>query len=386
MDFEFTEEQRMLKKNVSDFLSKEIAPIVDERERHGPFTREEVVGFIKKLMPSGVYIGALPEEYGGMGLNNVTMGILTEELSRVWASLAATIGIAQLAPKNIPSASEELRQKFMPQILEGELIGCSAITEPNAGSDATHIETTAVLDGDTYVINGTKTWISNGTIADVCMLLAVTDKSKGPLGMSTILVEKAVSPWEAKELHKIGWRCFPTGEMYFTDCRVPKINIAMGDIASGYKRTMQEFEVARSGMAIMAAGICQAAIEAAINYARERKQFGRPIGSFQLIQEMIADMIAETEAARLLGYRAFCLIDKGVRARLESSLAKAYACEAAVRVTSKAIQIHGAVGLSDEYPVERYFRDARMLTIPDGATQIQKLIVGRESIGIKAFV
>ncbi|MBM3141503.1 MAG: acyl-CoA dehydrogenase [Chloroflexi bacterium] len=385
MDFEFTEEQRMLKKNVRDFLSKEIAPIVDERERHGPFTREEVVGFIKKLMPFGFYIGVLPKEYGGMELDRITMGVLNEELSRVWASLAATIGIAQLAPLNIADAPDELRQKFIPQILEGELIGCSAITEPNAGSDASHIETTAMLDGNTYVINGTKTWISNGTIADVCMLLAVTDKSKGPLGMSTILVEKAASPWESKELHKIGWRCFPTGEMYFTDYRVPKMNL-LGDVATGYKRTMREFESARSGMAIMAAGICQAAIDASISYARERKQFGRPIGSFQLIQEMIADMIAETEAARLLGYRAFCLIDKGVRARLESSLAKAYACEAAVRVTSKAIQIHGAVGLSDEYPVERYFRDARMLTIPDGATQIQKLIVGREAIGIKAFV
>lgn len=385
MDFDFTEEQRMLRKNIRDFLDREIAPIVDERERHGPFTREEVVGFIKKLMPFGVYIGALPEAYGGMGLNNVTMGLLNEELSRVWASLAATIGIAQLAPKNIASAAEELQKKLLPDIKEGELIGCSAITEPNAGSDAVHLETTAVLDGDAYLINGTKTWISNGTIADICMLLAVTDRSKGPLGISTIVVEKAASPWESKELHKIGWRCFPTGEMYFTDCRVPKANLIVTDTASGYKRTMQEFEVARSGMAVMAAGICQAAIEAAINYARDRKQFGRPIGSFQMIQEMIADMIIETEAARLLGYRAFYLIDKGVRARLESSMAKAYACEAAIRVTSRAIQIHGAVGLSDEYPVERYFRDARMLTIPDGTTQIQKLIVGRESIGIRAF-
>jgi alkylation response protein AidB-like acyl-CoA dehydrogenase len=385
MDFDFTEEQKMLRTNIRDFLEKEIAPIVDERERHGPFTREEVVSFIKKLMPFGYYIGALPKEYGGMELDCITMGVLNEELSRVWASLAATIGIAQLAPMNIADTPHELRQRFLPEILEGELIGCSAITEPNAGSDASHIETSATLDGNTYVVNGTKTWISNGTIADVCMLLAVTDRSKGPLGMSTILVEKAASPWEAKELHKIGWRCFPTGEMYFTDCRVPEMNL-LGDVASGYQRTMREFEIARSGMAVMAAGISQAAIDAAISYARERKQFGRPIGSFQLIQEIIVDMIAETEASRFLAYRAFYLIDKGVRARLESSLAKAYACEAAVRVTSRAIQVHGSVGLSDEYPVERYFRDARMLTIPDGTTQIQKLIVGREAIGIKAFV
>lgn len=384
MDFEFTEEQKMLKRNVRDFLAKEIAPVVDERDRQGPFTKEEAIGYIKKLMPFGYYIGTLPEEYGGIALDGTTSGVLNEELCYVWASLAATIFIASLAPQILSIASDELKERFLPQIAAGELIGCAGITEPNAGSDAAAIETTAVLDGDEWVINGTKTWISNGTIADACAVLAVTDKSKGPLGISMILVEKDVSPWESRELHKIGWRAFPTGELYFTDCRVPKGNV-LGDPAQGYKRTMQMFEMARSGMAIMAAGISQAAIDASIKYARERKQFGRPIGSFQMIQEMIADMIAETEATRLLGYRALYLIDKGIRARLESSLAKAYGCEAAVRVTSKAIQIHGAMGYSDEYPVERYFRDARMLTIPDGSTQIQKLVVGREAIGIRAF-
>jgi alkylation response protein AidB-like acyl-CoA dehydrogenase len=385
VDFDFTEEQKMLKSNVRDFLAKEIAPVVDERDRQGPFTKEEVIGYIKKLMPFGYYTGNLPEEYGGMGLNATTSAILNEELTYVWASLAATIFIASLAPGILLLAPEELRKKLLPRVAAGELIGCAAITEPNAGSDAAAMETTAVLDGDEYVINGTKTWISNGTIADVCNVLAVTDKSKGPLGISMIVVEKEVSPFQARELHKIGWRAFPTAELSFVDCRVPKNNL-LGDPAEGYRRTMQQFETARSGMAIMAAGISQAAIDASIKYAQERKQFGRPIGSFQMIQEMIADMIAETEASRLLAYRALDLIDKGVRARLESSLAKAYACEAAVRVTSKAIQIHGAMGYSDEYPVERYFRDARMLTIPDGTTQIQKLVVGREAIGIRAFV
>lgn len=385
MDFDLTEEQKMLQRNVRDFLRKEIAPIVDERDRKGPLTREEAVGYIKKLMPFGYYIGHLPEEYGGMGLSFTTSAILNEELSYVWASLDATIFIASLVPGMLSLASEELKEKFLPRIAAGELIGSLAITEPNAGSDAASIETTAVLDGDEYIINGTKTWISNGTIADVCNVVAITDKSKGTLGISQILVEKEVSPFQARELHKIGWRAFPTAELSFVDCRVPKGNL-LGDPAAGYKRTMQFFEIARAWMAIMAAGISRAAIDASIKYAQERKQFGRPIGSFQMVQEMIADMIAETEASRLLAYRALHLIDKGVRARMESSLAKAYACEAAVRVTSKAIQIHGAMGLSDEYPVERYFRDARMLTIPDGTTQIQKLVVGREAIGIRAFV
>jgi alkylation response protein AidB-like acyl-CoA dehydrogenase len=384
MDFDFTEEQIMLKKRFRDFLDKEIAPIVDEREKRGQFTREEVVGFIQQLMPFGVYIGTLPKEYGGMGLSGITLAILHEELSRVWASLAATISIAQVGPINITSASEELKQKLIPLALKGSLIGCPGITESNAGSDNSNVETTAILHDGTYLINGTKTWISNGTIADVCVLLAVTDKSIGPLSMSNILVERAQSPWESRELHKMGLRAFPTGELYFTDCRVPKMNL-LDDVASGYKRTMQLFEKARTSLSIMAVGICQAAVDASINYVRGRKQFGRPIGSFQLVQEMIADMIIETEAARLLAYRAAYLIDKGGRARLESSIAKAYACEIVTKVTSRAIQIHGAIGLSEEYPVERYFRDARMLSIPDGTTQIQKLIVGREAIGMSTF-
>jgi len=384
VDFELTEEQKMLRTTVRDFLENEIAPLVDERERHGPFTREEVIGYIKKLMPFGFYTGSLPEEYGGMNLDGLTMGILSEELSRVWASLAATIGIASAAPRMVLGGPKEMRDRLLPRALEGDLIGCSAITEPNHGSDSGFMETNAVLDGDEWVINGTKTWISDGTIADLVGVICVTDKSAGPLGMSQIIVEKERSPFETRELHKLGWYCFPTGELSFVDCRVPREN-QLGERGRGYRTTIQAFESARSGMGVMAAGICQAAIDASIKYAQQRVQFGRPIGSFQLVQEMIADMVAETEAARLLSYRALQLIDKGERARWQSSLAKAYACEAAVNVTSKAIQVHGAMGLSDEFPVSRYFRDARMLTIPDGTTQIQKLVIGRELIGIRAI-
>ena len=387
MDFGLSEEQKMVRNNVKDFLAKEIAPIAGERDRQGPFTREELVGYITQLMPFGYYIGRLPARFGGMPLDSKTLGLLVEELMYVWAALGAAIEIAALAPELFETAEGELlemaKERFLPRILEGDLIGCAAITEPNVGSDAAAIETTAVLDGDEWVINGTKTWISNGSIADFCTCLCVTDKEKGPLGISNMIVEREVSPWTHTELHKIGWRAFPTAEISFADCRVPRRNAV--EPGMGYKRTMQLFERGRSTIAMMAAGISQAAIDASIAYARERKQFGRPIGSFQMIQEMIADMIAETEAMRLLGYRALDTIDKGVRARLESSLAKGFATEAAVRVTSKAIQIHGAMGLSDEYPVERYFRDARMLTIPDGTTQVQKLVVGRESIGIRAF-
>jgi len=384
MDFELAEEQKMLKTNARDFLEKEIVPIADEYDRKGPLSKNEAVGFIKQLMPFGYYIGQLPEEYGGSNLNHTSYGLLMEELSRAWASMAGVIMIAGLASGMVQTVNDDLRRKYLPKVMAGELIGCGGITEPNVGSDAASIETTAVLDGDEWVINGTKTWISNGTIADIVLVLCVTDKSKGPLGISQILVESELSPFATRELHKLGLRAFPTAELSFADCRVPKSNLVEVP-ASGYKQMMVGFELGRSTLAVISAGIAQAAIDAAISYARERKQFGRPIGSFQMIQEMIADMIAETEAGRLLAYRAFDLIDKGERSRWQSSLAKAYMCEAAVGVTSKAIQIHGAMGLSDEYPVERYFRDARTMTIPDGTTQIQKLVVGRECIGIRAF-
>lgn len=383
MDFELREEQKMIRANARAFIEREIAPVADYYDRKGPLTKDEATGFIKQLIPFGYYNGTLPEEYGGMGLDYVTDGMLIEELSRVWAGLAGLVWLA--TPIGVILGPEDVKERLLPRLKRGDIIGCAGITEPNVGSDTASIETTAVLDGNQWVINGTKTWISNGQVADVCMVLAVTDRSKGPFGISQILVEKEVSPFETRDLHKLGLRAWPTAELYFTDCRVPKGNIS-GDLSLGYKMTMVFFEVARSRLAAMSVGIAQAAIDAAINYARERKQFGRPIGSFQMIQEMIADMIAETEAARLLACRAFYLIDKGERCRWQSSLAKSYATEMAVGVTSKAIQIHGAVGLSDEYPVERYFRDARTMTVPDGTTQIQKLVVGREIVGIRAFV
>ncbi len=385
MDFSFTEEQQMLKASVRNFLEKEIAPVVDAHEKSGPLTKAETVGFIKQLLPFGYLTGFLPEKYGGSQLEAKTNGILVEELSRVWASLAGTIFIAAGFLWVLSEAgSLEQKQRLLPLGTSGEYIGCLAITEPNAGSDVSSLETTANLDGDNYIINGTKMWISNGSIADAAFVLATTDKSLGPLGLSFFLVERNTSPFQARELHKLGMRCFPTAELSFDDCKVPKENLL--DPGAGYKRTMAFFDVSRAMVGAMCTGIAQAAIDASIKYAQDRTQFGQPIGSFQMIQEMLVDMVAETEAGRLLSFRALDLIDKGQKSRWQSSLAKSYATEAAVRTASKAIQIHGAMGLSDEYPVERYFRDARTMTIPEGTTQIQKLIVGRDILGIRAFL
>lgn len=392
MDFQLTAEQKHLLKEVRKVLEREIVPIANQRDLKGTLTRKELVDFIKLLMPFGYYNGMLPEAYGGKGLDQTTMALLIEELSRVWSGLAASIWIAS-SVNSFALSSPAFMEKYLPRIQKGELIGCAAITEPDAGSNAAAIKTTAVQDGEHWIINGSKTWISNGSIADVVNVLSVTDNGKGQLGISMVLVERDVTPFEHRELHKIGWRAFPTAELFFKDCRVPDENVIRGSLGagkegesrSGYQNMMAAFESARSTMSALAVGICQAAVDDSLAYVREREQFGKPIGGFQMVQENIADMIIETDAARFLTYRAWQLIDQGKRARLESSVAKGYACEAAIRVASKAVEIHGAMGLDENHPIERYLRDARALTIPDGTTQIQKLVIGREAIGIRAF-
>ncbi len=386
MDFEFTDEQRALRDSVKKYLAQKVEPIADEFDRKGPMEKEVAKRFLKELKQFG-YLGTLvPEKYGGPGLDHVTWGVLHEELRRAYAGLGGIVGITSSCSSGIAeSINEELKKEILPGLLEGDTIACTAITEPNYGSDASGVDTKAILEGDHYRINGTKMWISNGTIADYVVVVAQTDPSKGAAGICQIMVEREKSPFQAREIHKVGVRSFPTAELVFEDCRGPKTNLLF-PIGEGYRKTLRGLNHARANAAIAAVGIAQAAIHAAVRYAKERVQFKKPIGAFQLIQEMIADMVAEVEAARLLAYRAFYLLDKGVKCRMEVSLAKAFATEMGVRVTSKAIQIHGAYGLSEEYPVERYFRDARCYTIPDGTTEIQKLIVGREVLGMQAFV
>jgi len=386
MDFDFSDEQKALQDTVRRFLAQKIEPIADEYDRKGPLSRENALKFLKDLKPFG-YVGThVPEKYGGPGLDNVTWGLLHEELRRAYAGLGGVVGITSAGTGGIAECNnEELKERILPGLLAGERIICSAITEPNYGSDASGVDTKAVLEGDHYRINGTKMWISNGTIADYVILVAQTDPSKGAAGICQILVEKERSAFLAREIHKVGVRSFPTAELVFEDCIVPRENL-ISTLGEGYRRTLKGLNHARANAAIASVGIAQAAVNASVRYAKERTQFKKLIGSFQLIQEMIADMVAEVDAARLLAYRAFFLLDKGVKCRKEVSIAKAYATEMGVRVTSKAIQIHGAYGLSEEYPVERYFRDARCYTIPDGTTEIQKLIIGREVLAMQAFV
>jgi acyl-CoA dehydrogenase len=385
MDFELNDEQRMLKETVHRFLQKEIVPLASDLDRQGPLSKERAHSFLKQLAPFGYLGSTIPEDAGGAGLTFLTYGLLMEELRRAYASLGGVVGITASAARTIHRAGDSgQRGKYLGLLLSGEIIGCSGITEPDAGSDAARIRTRAQRCEGGYRLNGTKMWISNGTIADIVIAYASTDPQLGPRGISRFIVGRKESPFLSREIRKMGVRSFPTAEIVFEDCFVPRAAL-LGKEGEAFKGALMNIQVARCMAAVSAVGIAQAAIDASVEYAQRREQFGKPIASFQLIQEKIAEMVTETDAARLLAYRALDLIDRGGKFIKEASMAKYFATEAAARVTSSALQIHGAYGLSEEFPVERYFRDARVYTIPDGTTEIQKLIIGREVLGVSAI-
>ena len=387
MDFELTEEQKLLKANAREFMEREIIPIVNDYERrYRPLSKEISLDLMKKISPLGYTGGMVPPEYGGGGMNFFSYGILLEELSRAWGSLALMIFVDHGMGMQLSwNGNEEQKKKYLPRIVSGDLMGCAGLTEPNAGSSNREMETTIVDNGDHYIVNGTKTWITNGGVADLCVVIGYSDKSQGILGISQILVDRTESPFEVRELPKLGFRSCPTAELAFSDCRVPKKNQFVQE-GGGYGSIIGFLYIGRSCIGICSVGLAQAAIDDAIKYALERKQFGRPIAKFQLIQQMLAEMVIELEAVRLLTYKTMYLIDKQQPCDKESSGVKFLASETAVRICSKAMEILGAYGISEEYPLERYFRDARTYWPPDGTNQIQRLIVGREVLGLPAFM
>ncbi|KXH69706.1 MAG: acyl-CoA dehydrogenase [Candidatus Thorarchaeota archaeon SMTZ-45] len=400
MDFEFTEDEKLFRASIKEFLEKEFAPIANERDKEGPFTKEEAIGIMKKFKKIGVAFD--PESAKALYAEDpVLYGIVSEEVGRVWASLLPIIGMTGLPAIFIPLTSDETQERLMPKLERAELIGCFAETEPEAGCDTSDLKTTARLEGEHYVINGTKTWISNASIADIAFVGA-KDLNTGT--ETFFLVEKDISPFDTSELHKIGWKAAPTGEMFFEDCKVTKENEmsimmskALSDsklmellpISKGMMILLSQLSpftalmtLPRCSMALASIGIAQAAFEASLKHSKERVQFGKPIGKFQLIQEMLYGMNVLIETGRLLGYKAIDAIAKGSQeARRLSSMAKIYGGEAAVKVTYDALQIHGGLGLSDELPLERYYRDARMMTIPDGTSEMMKLITGYTILG-----
>jgi len=318
--------------------------------------------------------------------DEVASAMASEELARVFPSLEGCLMISQACAHYITDAGPpELRDRAAPRLLAGEQIGCVASTEPNHGSNNAAMETRAVLRGDEYVINGRKRWISNADISDYAVVLCRVGTDSRP-ELRPIIVERERSPYRTRDLPKLGLKAFVTSEIIFENCRVPRENcIGPAGSLKNLQLIFKKLQWSRCRMAVISLGIARAALEASVIYARKRRQFGRPIGEFQLIQDKIYMMATEIEASRLLIHRALAAIQEDRRSDREASMAKAYATEMAVRVTSEAIQIHGANGLSPDYPLERHFRDARALTIAEGTTEIHKLVVARSVLGLSAF-
>jgi len=383
MNFELTEEQLMLRSMARKFAEQEMLPKLKEYERQ----RKVNYDVIQKMGSLGLIGAHIPQEYGGAGLDYTSAAIIWEQLS--WASWTQTLISlgAGVLPGTIlmNAATEEQKQKYLPPMCRGEIIMATAAVEPNAGSDATAIETTAVLDGDEWVINGTKNFISAGSIADVILVLVQTDKSKGTRGLVLIAVDKGTPGFSSASVEMVGDWSGDLASLGFSDCRVPRENL-VGQIGRGLQNSLIGIDTARLFIAAGAIGMAQSCLDACIKYAKERCQFGKPIASFQLVQEVIARMQAETEAIRWQVYYAAELKSKGLPHAKELSSAKWLATELAVRASAEAIRLHGAYGCTDDFPVEHHYRDAVLSTILGGTTEMHKLTIGRELLGINALV
>ena len=381
MDMELSEEQRMIRETVRRFLEKEIRPLVDEYEKAGrPIHRE----LVKRLLPFGYLGGLLPEEAGGAGLTYTTYFLMIEELSRVWPSLRAVVSISNSVLTHIHEYGTDLqRERFMKPLLTGDSIGFFALTEPNVGSDTSSIETRAVFTDGKWMLNGAKMFITNGVEGDIGIVIAQTDKSKGINGTAAFLVERSMG-YKARLIEKMGLVCSPLAELIFEDCEIPEENL-LGKVGDGLRQGLKFLNSARAMVAFIAAGVAQACVDAAVEYAKNRVQFGKPIGAFQLIQAKISDMVTLTCAMRLLGLQASNLLDKGKPCRREASMAKLFATENVLKIAEEALQIHGGYGYTKEFPVERYYRDIRYFTIAEGTSEIQRLLIARDVLGISAF-
>src|SRR5690625_648596 len=385
MNFDLSKEQQLLKETVSKFLQNEIKPYA-EKYKDKLLPKELAHELIKKLIPFGYVVGPFPEDLGGMNLDTISQGVLFEELSRVFPGLSGLVFITQETALTLyESGTEEQIERLLPNLLSGDYIGCVAVTEPDIGSNPSELKTKATFTNGQYKLHGQKIWISNGSVSDIAIVVARTEGgTEQRPEISRFIVERSVSEYSTQDTKKLGLNSWPTSELFFDDTLVPERNL-LGEKGDGLKSTLKAFERARRFVALVSIGIAQAAIDETLRYVKEREQWGKAIGQHQMIQDMIAEMLTEQDASRLLAYRGLHLLGKGVRCDTQTSMAKYYATETAVKITSSAIQIHGGYGLSTEFPLESYFRDARMMTIPDGTTQVQKLIIARNSIGLPAF-
>ncbi len=376
MEFSFNEELLEIKRIAREFAEKEIRPHVMEWDEKQIFP----VDVLKQLAQLGFLGVLIPTEYGGAGLGYTEYVTIVEELSRVDGS----VGISVAAHNSLCtghiflSGNEEQRRRFVVPLAKGEKIGAWSLTEPEAGSDAGGTQTVARLDGNHWILNGQKTFTTHGTYGDVCVAMAVTDKSAGHHGISAFILEKGMPGFSpGKKENKLGLRASDTSTVIFDDCRVPKENL-LGDPGSGFIDALKVLDGGRISIAALAVGMAQGSYEAALNYAKQRRQFGKPIAEFQAIQFKLADMATEIDAARLLTHRAAWMKDQGMQTTAQSSMAKLYAGEVAVRVANECVQVHGGYGFIKEYPAEKFYRDVKLCTIGEGTSEIQRLVIARE--------
>ncbi|MFA5524716.1 MAG: acyl-CoA dehydrogenase [Tissierellales bacterium] len=378
MDFSLTKEQEMIRKTMREFAEIEIKPIaadIDETERFPSESVEKMARYHMLGIP-------IPEQYGGAGGDDLAYAIAVEELSRV----CGTTGVIISAHTSLGCwpilkfGTEEQKQKYLVPLAKGDYLGAFGLTEPNAGTDAAGQQTVAVLDGDDYVLNGSKIFITNGGQADVYIIFAMTDKSKGTRGITAFIVEKDFPGFKVgKKENKLGIRASSTTELIFENCRVPKENL-LGEVGKGFKIAMTTLDGGRIGIAAQALGIAQGALDEAIKFVKERQQFGRAIGQFQGIQWMIADMVTKVEATRLMVYNAAYRKSTGLEYGNAAAMAKLFAAETAMEVTTQAVQLHGGYGYTRDYPVERMMRDAKITEIYEGTSQVQKMVISANAL------
>jgi alkylation response protein AidB-like acyl-CoA dehydrogenase len=384
MDFELTDEQRLVRETARDFTDKEIVDRARENDRNEHFDLE----LVSKIADQG-YLGAIvPREYGGADLDYLTYGLVVEEVGRGCSAMRTVISVqtSLVCSGIVKWGTEEQKQKYLPKLCSGEWLGCFGLTEPDTGSDAANQKTRARKTDSGWVINGSKMFISLGNHAKVALIFAQTDPEKAHRGLACFLVDTDQPGFKPQEIHhKMGLRGSDTAEIALDDveCRDEDL---LGEVGDGFKIAMSSLDSGRYSVAAGCVGICQGCLDASVRYSKDRVQFGRPIASFQLVQEMLADIKLQTDASRMLVWRAGHLKDTGKPNTTETSIAKLFATEAAVHCANVAIQVHGGSGYVDDYPVERYFRDVRVTTLYEGTSQIQKLIIGRALTGINALV
>jgi alkylation response protein AidB-like acyl-CoA dehydrogenase len=383
IDFELTDEQRLIRETAKEFADREIVPRARDNDRNEHFDTE----LVQKLADMG-YLGAIvPEEYGGREIDYVTYGLIVEEVGRGCSAMRTVVSVVTslVCSSLVRWGTEDQKHEWLPKLCSGEALGCFGLTEPDTGSDASNLKTRAERTDGGWRINGGKMWISLGNYAKLALVFAQTDPELKHKGIGCFLVPTDSPGFSSQEIHhKLGLRGSDTAELSLDGVEVGE-DALMGEIGDGFKIAMTALDSGRYSVAAGCVGICQGCLDASIAYSKDRTQFDRPIASFQLVQEMIADMVLETEAARSLVWRAGWLKDRGKPNTTETSMAKLYATEAAVKCANTAIQVHGGSGYVDDYPVERYLRDARVTTLYEGTSQIQKLIIGRAMTGVNAM-